>query len=509
MKLNADSVTWAFSHLVNFNDSDLFPKPVELDIVAQYAESTSIISGLDLENLDPNPHRRFIVPKDDLSYRIATQLDPLDSVILAALIYQFGQNIEDRRRSISERFVFSHRFKPDDKGNFYDDSQSWNAFWAQCLSYSRSHSYAVVMDIADFYNQIYHHVIENQLINSEFPNQAVRWLLHLIKSTTAQVSRGIPVGPHSAHMLAEASMIPVDNSLAARGYIFCRYVDDIIVFCNSEMEAKEVVLEMANILDKQQKLLLQRQKTKIESQSEFQQRCAKMLEDRPINDLEKNLLEIFKKYTRNNPYRRLRVSDLSSNDLKAFDKASIEKILSEYLEPREPDYIRLRWFIRRLAQVGHPAAVDYCIKHMDSMAPAMNEIANYFVSVGGYQGDWLSIGEELLALLDHPLIKKNDYLQLSVLSLFNRRVEVNHFDKLIRKADSSIAKRELILSAWKNNYADWIREQKENFPSMDPWTKRAFLVAAQTLPAEERGFFYRSVHPDTLDNIIIKWIKQS
>lgn len=513
MKLNKLSLSWAVRHLISINDTDLFSRPLEIDSISDLGdEAINIIENIDLSNFNPGPSRRFIVPKDDLSYRIATQLDPLDSIILAAIIYEYGKNIEERRRSIEEKSVYSYRFAPDDNGIFYNQKYSWNMFWKQCLENSKNYPYAVILDISDFYNQIYHHTVENQLGESGFPNQIISWIMKLIESTTVKVSRGIPVGPHSTHLIAEASFIPIDNSIASRGYKFCRYVDDIIIFANSKNEARKIILELANILDKQQRLILQKQKTKILNSKDFQEYCTEMIEDRPINDLEKDLLNIIRKYSNGNPYATVYLSKISKADLLLFNKDAIEKIFDDYLKEDEPDFVRLRWFIRRLSQVGHPSAVNYCIEHLDVMIPALSDICHYFVSVSNQQKiDWVTIGTKLLTLLDNEIIQSNEYFQMSIYSLFNRRTELNHIDKLIRKYDlaSPCIRREIILSCYKSGHADWIRELKEQYHSMDIWTKRAFLVSSKILPREERRFFLKSIsQEDKLDDLLIKWAKK-
>src|SRR2546430_2148014 len=94
MKLNPVSVRWALGSLKRFGDTDLFPHPIELDVVCADVEAAvSLISEIDLSTHIPAAARRFIVPKADLSYRQATQLDPLESVLLTALRLPVGCSV--------------------------------------------------------------------------------------------------------------------------------------------------------------------------------------------------------------------------------------------------------------------------------------------------------------------------------------------------------------------------------------------------------------------------------
>lgn len=243
MKLEQKSIEWALLHLLKQSDSDLFPRPIEIDIITELEqEAIEFLSDLDLEQIKPNPSRKFLIPKGYLTYRSATQLDPLDGIFLTAIIYQYGNLLEKKRLPRSDNRVFSSRFFPDNNGNLYDLNHSWKSLWKECSKLAKKYSYIVKLDISDFYNQIYHHTLENQLIDCRLPNQIIKWIINLLKSITANVSRGIPVGPHSIHLLAETSINPVDNSLISRKIEFCRYVDDFILFCNSKKEAEILVL---------------------------------------------------------------------------------------------------------------------------------------------------------------------------------------------------------------------------------------------------------------------------
>jgi hypothetical protein len=104
MKIKKESIKWALKSLENLGDSDLFVRPFELSIIQDLGDiAVSELASLDLSSFGYGPSRRFIVPKDDLSYRTASQLDPLNSVLLTTLIYEYGHLIEAKRRSKEEK----------------------------------------------------------------------------------------------------------------------------------------------------------------------------------------------------------------------------------------------------------------------------------------------------------------------------------------------------------------------------------------------------------------------
>lgn len=510
MTLQATAVDWAIDFVHLHSDGDLFPKALEVEAIAvEKAHLVSQLAGADLAALPPGSCRRFIVPKDDFSYRQATQLDPQDSIVLSALIYQFGQQIEDQRLPTTR--VFSYRFSPALPDGLYSGKTAWNNFWTTAARHADKCSHILYCDIADFYNQVYHHTVENQLISAGFPNQAIKWIIGLLESTTAGVSRGVPIGPHPIHLLAEATLIPVDNSLVAAGIKFIRYADDIVVFCKSERECRAALASIATILDKQQRLTLQRHKTRIYKPSDFLGVCTQMIEDRPINSDEKSLLALIKKYSGGDPYKSISFSQISNADWSSISSESIRNVISQYIASQPVDYIRLRWFYRRLAQIGHPGAIDVSLEHLDSLGPCFANICFYLASVQTIPDkDWKRIGSRLLNLLRTPEVKSSEYFRLLVLSLFTRNEHINHFARLHKKFQSSdpFVRREIILAARMNSALDWVRELKEDFPSMDPWQQRAMLFAVSGLAKDEKKFFIgRQALVRPFDRTLAKWAK--
>jgi len=96
------------------------------------------------------------------------------------------------------------------------------------------------------------------------------------------------------------------------------------------------------------------------------------------------------------------------------------------------------------------------------------------------------------------------------LSLFSSQEKLNNLPEIIKiyQNASPYIRREIIICAAKHGASDWLRELKEEYPSMDPWNRRAYLFAISLLPAEEKKFFVKYATPkDLLEELIIKWSK--
>src|SRR4051794_28877452 len=107
MKLPLANYDWALKHLLREGDTDLFPPQFEIQALKfLWPSLRKEFADLDVSNYTWRGGRRFVVPKRMLAFRIATQLDPLDSLMFAAVIKKFGPILEKSRLPISEGRVF-------------------------------------------------------------------------------------------------------------------------------------------------------------------------------------------------------------------------------------------------------------------------------------------------------------------------------------------------------------------------------------------------------------------
>ena len=137
MTLSRDAIEWAIEFVEKHSDGDLFPKIYELNaIFDRKDEFIDLVEGKPLTEFAPKPFRRFIVPKDEISYRQATQLHPQDSILLSALVYEFGKGIESQR--LSNNQIFSYRFAPSKEEGLYSTKTAWNDFWGTAYRKSES-----------------------------------------------------------------------------------------------------------------------------------------------------------------------------------------------------------------------------------------------------------------------------------------------------------------------------------------------------------------------------------
>ncbi|RNI40190.1 RNA-directed DNA polymerase [Hanamia caeni] len=522
-KLKEASYRWAIKHLLKESDTDLFPRPFELSIIREMEESLiKTLVDIDISNYQWNSARRFLVPKDNMAYRNATQLHPIDSILLSAILYEFGFLIEQKRQP--ETVVFSYRFKPTTDGSMYGNKTAWNDFWQACRNeistwdeddhkyiFDETYKYVVTCDISDFYNQIYLHTIENQLTDCGFPNQVQKRIIDLIKKLNLSTSRGVPIGPHSVHLLAEMSLIPVDANLSFQNIKYFRYVDDMVFFCKGEKEARIRILQIAEILDKEQRLTLQRQKTQKFTTTAFMDYVQKMLMEKPAYETENEIVEIIREYTGGNSYTKINLNEIEDEDLKILSRENIINLLNEYLEVE--NFEKLRWLYRRLSQIGIPHAIDFSIDNFQKLIPALNDMCLYINSCAeNYQSDWKNIGEFIINLMEDEMVENNPFYQISLLNLFVYNKRLNHISELIKvfKKGNEDVRRKILLDSINYENASWIYQLKEDQARYSEWTRRAYLIATKSLPPDQKKFLHQNISEtlnkkQILEGLILQW----
>ena len=287
-------------------------------------------------------------------------------------------------------------------------------------------------------------------------------------------------------------MVPIDNSLRDSGVHFLRYADDMLFFCDSETDARKILRTLATTLDRQQRLLIQQHKTKVFRADEFQEYCAHMVQDRPISLNEDRILKVIRRYSGGNPYAAITHDQIPPENCFQSSGEIVTGIINEYLQAEKVDYIRLRWFFRRLAQVGHPAGLKAVIENIGLLEPCLPSVCSYISSIRAISPtEWETIGASLLKILDSELILDTEFARISILSLFSRNEFIDHFVELAQRFNGADGhtRRAILLSAKINGAADWLREQKENYINMNPWQQMAFVYCSSILPQDERRFF--------------------
>ena len=131
------------------------------------------------------------------------------------------------------------------------------------------YKFVVKFDIGDFYNRIYHHRLENLLNRITANTKVVKRIMTILKSLSLNASYGLPIGGNASRILAELLLTSIDAFIINKRIVFCRFVDDFVMFAKSKEEAFSYLNSVADYLLKNEGLSIQKTKTQILSCSEY------------------------------------------------------------------------------------------------------------------------------------------------------------------------------------------------------------------------------------------------
>lgn len=517
--LKEKALDWALLHLEKYGDTTIFPLPFEYQAIRQsWPIIKDKIKKIETSNIKVRPCRRCLTPKHAFGFRIPTQLDPLDTIIYSALVLEIGNDIENTRIPIEKNIVFSNRFKPTAEGAMYDKDINWQEFQKRSseLGTENSSSFVVIADIADFYQRIYIHPLENALSQCTKKFVHSESIIKFIKGWNHNKSFGIPIGPSASNLLAELILDDVDKALLTEGVNFCRYVDDYRIFCSNEKEAHNSLALLANILFDFHGLTLQQHKTEIVTNNKFIGEYVKKESDKEINSLARKLRTILNKLgIDTNPYIPIEFGNLPEKVKLAIQNLNLTDLLKEELEKPEIDFNLIKFLLRRISQFDNVENVNLIFQNIHKLYPLFPDVIYYIQRFRNNNPQVKRrIGENLLGLLDKSFVGHLDFHQMWIFNTFTKTDEWDNQDQfpaLFKKyAQSEFAQGEIIHALGRSNNQSWFRFRKSNIQNFTPWLKRAFLASASCLPEDEYDHWTRSIKGlDLLEETVIKWAKQN
>ncbi len=516
--LKPASLDWALAHVEKFGDTDLFPVPFEYRAIRFcWNELKPILAGKTITDWTANSPRRYVSPKSRFGFRIATQLDPLDTLFYLALVYELGKDIEATRIPRGKKVAFSYRFAPDRSGRMFDPKWSWSAFLhrAKALASKRQVKWVVVTDIADFYPRIYSHPLENALAACTGMKGHVEAIKSLVKGWNDRKSYGIPVGPAPSRLLAELVIDDVDQALRSEGIDVIRYIDDYRMFCASEIDAHRALAFLADALFRMHGLTLQQQKTSILQTEDFLKRYVTPHEDRAIGNLAQQFRALLEGVGIDDPYGELDLSEVPSKIWKEIEALNLVSVLGQALaqEP-EPDYSLAKFVMRTLGQLADPSGVPLLIADRNRTYPIFTEVMKYVQAVEDKLDlDKKELGKWFLESMEKSILGHLDFHRLWILQTFAASRDWNSagvFVRLFNAATDHVGvKRKLVLAMATAGNAAWFRMNKQEFGNMPLWLRRAFLYGARCMPGDETDYWYKSVKRtlDEVETAITKWVQ--
>lgn len=194
------------------------------------------------------------VPKSGLTMRPAVDLRTVDRIAYQVLVEQLSV---DLLAGLPD-FVCGWRYDDDPEGpqDLLDNSSEWRRYQKLLEeNWDEGPRYVLATDVAGFFQSIPHGQLRDSL---RLVPPAVRNRLFDYLSIWQPSQSGIPQRVLASSLLANIYLDPVDDVLA--DYKTVRWMDDIVIFCESRREGIEAVLRIQEALQ-HLNLFLNAQKT--------------------------------------------------------------------------------------------------------------------------------------------------------------------------------------------------------------------------------------------------------
>lgn len=514
LHVSSDSLDWALAHIQKFGDTDIFPVPFEYSAIEfDWDTIKDHLSSTDLDTWQPRSKRTTLTPKGKYAYRVSTQLDPLDTLLLLAIVYEIGSDLEAFRIPEPNRIVLSHRFSPTAEGQLYDGESGWGTFVDRSkeLAEQDDFSHVVIADISDFYPRLYQHRIQNTLRAATTESDHVRVLMKLLNQWSGGDSYGIPVGPSASRIIADVAIDDIDQYMLAEGASFCRYADDFRIFCHSYKDAYERLAKLADLLDRNHGLTLQQQKTTIVPKDTFLERFVSTPESEELVSLILSFHSLVEQLGLGSLYDQIDYDGLDPEQQEMIDKLNLAELLRSQLNGQDLDIGLMRFLLRRLGQLNdHSLALDL-VEAAEPCYTVISTIVQYLTMLRDVPADLKrQIGEIVMGKLETSFVGHLPFHRSWLLSIFAEAGDWGQHDKFVRVYNShpdSHTRRKAVLGMARAGQFYWFRAGRETALDLEPWERRAFLYGASCLPDDERKFWYKSLRGrlDKVEEAVVKW----
>ncbi|MBR6125599.1 RNA-directed DNA polymerase [Candidatus Saccharibacteria bacterium] len=491
----------AINNISRYGDTDIFPFPMENALFFDKAKEVENLIE-DMENNfdtwmadDPVESIKTCVPVGYTGYRWATFIEPLWNCFLLYQVLKISEKLEMNRISVEKKCVFSYRLKIDEKSNkIFDSDQNWRAFCSRAVQIAETEKYHYVVrfDISDFYNRVYHHRLENALIRCEIDNQVKSRIMKILQALSDNASYGLPVGGNAARILAEMLLDPLDKMLDAKGYVFCRYVDDYILFAESREDAFRKLNYCADFLLRNEGLGLQKSKTQVLTVSEFVSQTKNIMEDDGDKD-SKVRSEFLKLHIHFDPYSATAEEDYAAlkENIKNFDILSLLK--NEVRKSRIHHALGKQ--ILHAVNILEGEKLDLAfsviganIENLYPIFPSVMQVAHKKIEEisSNVQKEFIGILFKLVENDSYILQTENNAAYaIRVFAKVNNEMSVKAIEKLYSRGTSTpLVKSNCIYAMINLGNGYWLSDKRTRFPSFSGWERRAFIASSYFLNDE-------------------------
>ncbi|WP_018015522.1 RNA-directed DNA polymerase [Teredinibacter turnerae] len=505
-KLTEESLEFAKNHIQKFYDSDFFPKAFEYEALWEnWSDVKQHILNREIDSISFGLPRTFCAPKPKGSFRVVHQLDPIASVVYTAIAYIIGEAVELARLPIEDKKACSYRISIDmSKGTFFKDGAGYKDYQEKAHSLSNDYSYVLLTDITDFYNQIYVHRLRNAvyLLGEEFREISV-CLENFLLDINGSSSQGIPVGPAASIIMAEATLIDVDQFITSKGFEHVRYVDDIKIFGKNEKELMELLDSLTLYLYENHRLSLSGQKTFIQTVDHFKEKIL----DSPDEQERANIHKILQSVTSPRDAYESYVEEPPSET--QVRPSVLDEMMSNLLQMNILDLGIARHILRRSRRYRIRAVSSSVIKNIDFLSPVISDVVLYLDKITNER----FISENIAKFenfIDESVTANLPFVNFWMSEYFHKNPKYFSSKKITAYVKNSSNYESAANLAIDTSDLAWFRQNKYRIGNLNPWQKRSLFKSALGFSNDECSAWLRALErrsgEDILDKSVIRWV---
>ena len=481
----------AIDNVIQFGDTDIFPFPIEnhflfdrrKEIISLLRKTYSYFDKCFNQHLPS--HISTLAPVGISGFRWATQQDPFWNVFFLGITLSTFQKIEENRIPVEKNVIFSYRLDNNFlNGKLFREDVSWRDFINHSIDSAKKCKFVVMCDIADCYQRIYHHRLQNALGQLYIKNSAPKQIMEILQNFSNTKSYGLPIGGPAARILVELVLNLTDQILKSHQVQFCRYADDYHIFVSTIDEAYEKLHFISEKFLRNDGLALQKSKTRIMSSAEFiaTQSPLISLEEEDSSDARK-LFAL-----------RLRFDPYSANAQEEYDelRAELKKLDILGLLNLELAKTRIHGVltkklvaaVRYLDSAVKENAILTLLANLDNLYPIFPAVAITIKSC--FHDISEKAQKQVCRVLQDRIIQKSFLLGTALHAAYTVRILSEQKSSensealvtLYNRFPMPLVRRDVILTMAKWQEFPWLSDQINEFQGASPWEKRAFIIAS-------------------------------
>ncbi len=523
-KLKDKSLEWALKHVTRFYSSDFFPAPFEFQAIAdEWTMIKSRLAEIDMDEYRPRTPLSLLAPKPNGTFRVVHQLDPIDALIYAALIYEISNQVETYRIPVSEEIACSYRIEPTINGSFFGKENEWDVYKRRTMELSKKYKggFIITGDFVDFYNQIYTHRVANLIeeAGGTALDRHAKVIERFLLALNTDTSRGIPVGPAPSIVLSELVMSDIDKKILTYTRDFVRWADDLRIFFSTREEAEWVLHEVTRFIHSNHRLVLSGEKTRIVPVGHFikthkddDAEEAKLIKAKAkelaLAEYYEELMGKLQPYQQpeeifdEEAYEKVFEDIAKTQRFEILSKAYLELLTAE-LERPFPQIALLRRIFKNAARYRIRSILSLSLKNFEKLVPVVRELVLYLHKV--IDAKVVRTNRRAFNTIVASPRMKIPYINMWVSSLFEHGAFGNAD---VPKYDVVTSLRDQALIARRRSDRTWVKGYKNGIDVLGPWEKRAVLYAAEVLSEDEAVHWMQGVaaHGDILETAVAKHV---